>query len=178
MIVSCTGLCIAAGAISCLGNVHLLWGLWLGREATAQASGCWGLTLGLQEPVELCPPNGGATCDEVMAGGEGLFYFVWCATWIVVAVDLHVNIPLFGLRSLTWLGLWQPLAETLYEKTLNQMSAIALLFGPGQILVGVTCTGCCCCCCFCMSLVLYNDLPFQPPNQHSLCDWTQSAPSG
>ena len=46
----------------------------------------------------MCPPDGGATCDEVMAGGEGIFYFVWCVTWIVVAADLHVQQP-----PLAWL---------------------------------------------------------------------------
>jgi hypothetical protein len=64
-----------------------------------------------------CPTSQQATCDATMMAGEALFYAAWVATWVVVAMAL------------------QPILHDARERALNVSAAVALFFGPGQILV-------------------------------------------
>ncbi|GMI35520.1 hypothetical protein TeGR_g3478 [Tetraparma gracilis] len=95
-------------------------------EATLLASSLFiaGGAAACQATVELypgrtddCPPARQASCDRAMMFGEGLFYFVWCLCWLVVARDLH-------RRCLTR-----------KQRVLNFLAPAALLLGPGQILL-------------------------------------------
>lgn len=70
---------------------------------------------GVRAP-DTCPASAQPTCDQVMFLGEGIFYIVWCATWLVAALDVRVHCATCGEHLLNWLA------------------PLVLLYGPGQII--------------------------------------------